>query len=509
MTKEKLKFSLPAVFTIGPQENDQDAMRRYATLLTGESDGAAPSSTGKVISSGRNHVQDIVRGIIEGETRSIVSNMTIEEVFASRAEYKKQVIDKVHAELGQFGLMVYNANVKELEDTPGSEYFKFMRLKAHESAHNRAVVDVAQAQAEGNIGQQQEQSRAAKMVAQIKADQSVTETSLKKQKADAEALVKNNEIEIDQRLNLSRIAATRAAESKDAELQKDVEHKRADMELARLRAKNVVQAKIDRESRQEKAEAELFAQKTKADGEKYSQQANAEAVFSQQQRKTDYEIYSQTKTAEAGLYSQKQKAEGDRYKETTAAEARQFRANKDTDADVYSREQTAMAAQSAAQKKTDADAYQRMKLAEAALEAAKKEAEASYLHRAAEARGLHELAGAYGELSKVLGGPAGLMQYLMLKDNMYEKLALANAKAVQGLEPKINVWNTGADAGGDSGAAIRNIFQTLPPLMSTIQDQTGMTPPAWMMGMPPQTQAPTKENKALAKWDTGANGVKN
>lgn len=28
-----------------------------------------------MIATGRNHVQDIVKGIIEGETRSIVSNM--------------------------------------------------------------------------------------------------------------------------------------------------------------------------------------------------------------------------------------------------------------------------------------------------------------------------------------------------------------------------------------------------------------------------------------------------
>lgn len=44
-----------------------------------------------MIATGRNHVQDIVKGIIEGETRSIVSNMTMEELFNNRRLFKAQV----------------------------------------------------------------------------------------------------------------------------------------------------------------------------------------------------------------------------------------------------------------------------------------------------------------------------------------------------------------------------------------------------------------------------------
>jgi len=76
MTSEKLKFSLPAVFTIGP-ENNIESLTKYAILLTGDSDGQVNAEKGTV-ATGRNHVQDIVKGIIEGETRSIVSTMTME-----------------------------------------------------------------------------------------------------------------------------------------------------------------------------------------------------------------------------------------------------------------------------------------------------------------------------------------------------------------------------------------------------------------------------------------------
>lgn len=53
---------------------------------------------------------------------------------------------------------------------------------------------------------------------------------------------------------------------------------------------------------------------------------------------------------------------------------------------------------------------------------------------------------AYGSLAQVMGGPQGLLQYLMLQDNTYEKLAQANAQAIQGLQPKITVWNTSKDS---------------------------------------------------------------
>src|SRR5262249_38989774 len=111
-----------------------------------------------------------------------------------------------------------------------------------------------------------------------------------------------------------------------------------------------------------------------------------------------------------------------------------------------------------------------------------------------------EMAKSYGALANVMGGPAGLLQFMMLQNNTYERLANANAKAIHGLQPKINVWNTGA-AGSEGGAAadpvasIRNIFQTLPPLLSTINDQTGISPPSWF------AQMPANKDTALAKRD--------
>jgi flotillin len=87
MTVEKLQFALPAVFTIGP-DNELDALKKYALLLSGNADGTGQHKNEVNQPARRNHVQDIVKGIIEGETRVIVSSMTMEEIFKERQIFK-------------------------------------------------------------------------------------------------------------------------------------------------------------------------------------------------------------------------------------------------------------------------------------------------------------------------------------------------------------------------------------------------------------------------------------
>ena len=57
MTCEKLQFSLPAVFTIGPDDTP-DSLRKYAKILTGRNEDTSKRQA----TTGRSHVQDIVKG---------------------------------------------------------------------------------------------------------------------------------------------------------------------------------------------------------------------------------------------------------------------------------------------------------------------------------------------------------------------------------------------------------------------------------------------------------------
>ena len=127
-----------------------------------------------------------------------------------------------------------------------------MARKAHEGAQSQAQVDVANARMIGRVGEAEKEGEAKQKIAKINAHTAVLETERKVEKANADQKLKTREIEIARAINLEQIGAQRAAEQRDAELQKDVETQRAQMELARLRATTVTQAKIAKESAQEK-----------------------------------------------------------------------------------------------------------------------------------------------------------------------------------------------------------------------------------------------------------------
>lgn len=423
MTKEKLQFALPVVFTVGPDVNERgantmaevevsedtvaredrgDALVKFAMLLA-QSDGSKKGDHA-------HHVESIVKGIIEGETRVLVSSMTMEEIFSEREIFKKRIFRNIQSELNAFGLKIYNANVKELKDAPNSVYFKALSQKAHEGAINQSRIEVAEAQLRGNVGEAQRKGEQERELAKINAETAVQKTDRDIERAQAEAHLNTRQTALTRDVDIARITAQRTLESKDEDLKREVEVKRAAAELERLRAKDVVKATISRESQQQAADAAA-----------YQVSANARAAQEARQREADAAAYTTRVDAEAANFATQQSA--------------------------------------------DAEVFRKLK----------------------EAEGIAAMADAYTKLSTAFGGPAGLIQYMMIEKGTYVELAKANAEAIRGLQPKISVWNTGKAGDGSSGSAdgtdaMRNIYQMLPPLMTTINEQTGITLPEWQFG---------------------------
>lgn len=432
------RFLLPVVFTVGPDinqrganksgrkvvaveipddedyspihrgENDHgredrgDALMKYAILLASATGNEAATTTHE------NKVEDIVKGIIEGETRVLVSSMTMEEIFTERETFKRRIFRNIQGELDQFGLKIYNANVRELRDAPNSVYFESLSRKAHEGATNQARIDVAEAQLRGNVGEARRHGEQEREIAKIHAETAVQKTERDIERAAAEAHLDTQKTALSRDVDIARIEAHRATEAKDEDLKRNVEVKRAAAEMERLRASEVVKATIKREAKQQEADAKA------------------------------YEI-----TADAAAKLEQQR------------------------------------------KLVDASAYQTTVDAEANREAAEKDAEAILIRKQKEAEGIEAMASAYSKLSQAFGGPGGLLQYMMIEKGTYVELAKANAQAINGLNPKISVWNTGdASSSGaqDGTATMRNVYQMLPPLMTTINEQTGIKLPEWQFG---------------------------
>jgi flotillin len=134
----------------------------------------------------------------------------------------------------------------------------------------------------------------------------------------------------------------------------------------------------------------------------------------------------------------------------------------------------------------DAELYKAKIQADGKLYEKQKDADAVRLTYDAQAGGIQQVHAAFK------GDNGALLTYLMLEKGLYQDLAKANAEAIKGLEPKITVWNTGGSDGVDGGKAIRDIFQSLPPLLSTINEQTGISPPSWLANMSGTTEKATK-----------------
>jgi len=258
MSAEKLPFILPAVFTIGPRVDDDGSLLRYAKLL---------SSHDKL----SHHVKELVQGIIEGETRVLAASMTMEDIFRGTKSFKQEVFEKVQLELNQFGLLIYNANVKQLVDVAGHEYFSYLGQKTQMEAANQAKVDVAEAKMKGEVGAKlregQTQQNAAKIDAEtkiistqrhgegVKEDIKV-KTEVKVFENEREAVVAEANSELAkkkamwaQTAQVAEVEATKAVALREAELQREVERMNALTRTEKLKAEFLSKASVEYETK--------------------------------------------------------------------------------------------------------------------------------------------------------------------------------------------------------------------------------------------------------------------
>lgn len=364
MSKEMINFTLPGVFTIGP-EDTTEATIKYAKFLA--SDGSKDG---------------IIQGVIEGETRDIAANLDILEIFNGREAFRKRMMDTVQEELKKFGLTIYNANIKELEDAPNSKYFENMRQRKLADVENKARTDIAEAKYRGDVGVKEKQRDTRIQTVQYEAQAIEVENTRNMEMAKTTSAMNVQKAEYERQAAIAQIEAKKAAQIRDSELQKDLEVKKIAQETERQRSELLSKTIVEAEAKERQADANLYQTRREAEGILYRAQNEADGI------RAKYE---------------------------------------------------------------------------------------------AQADGLQRLLNTSKDSSTVLS-------WMMIERDIFPQLAEANAKAIQGLQPKITNWTTTSDGSGNN--SITDILKLLPPLFTTIQDQTGIKPPNWMITMPEST-APT------------------
>lgn len=258
MSAEKLPFVLPAVFTIGPRLEDEQSLQKYAKLI---------SPHDKL----SNHVKDLVQGIIEGETRVLAASMTMEEIFRGTKQFKQEVFGKVQLELNQFGLLIYNANVKQLVDVPGHEYFSYLGQKTQMEAANQAKVDVAEAKMKGEVGAKLREGQTLQNAAKIDAETKIistqrqgegkkeeirvkTDVKVYENQREAEVAAANSELAMkkagwEKEAKVAEVESAKAVALREAELQREVEVMNALTRTEKLKAEFLSKASVEYETK--------------------------------------------------------------------------------------------------------------------------------------------------------------------------------------------------------------------------------------------------------------------
>jgi len=371
MSKEKLEFILPAVFTIGPKDSVEH-LHAYSKYLLYETE---------------ENVQNLISGIIEGDTRVLAANMSVEDIFMNRTEFKENIIQSVQVELDKLGLTVLNANIKELQDSAQSKYFSFLAQKVSAEAENQAKIDIAEARRRGNIGEKEREGTTRQRVSEIESQTAIFENERKNETEKSQAELDQKRAQYQQQVQVARLEAELNANKRQEELQKEVEMKRLERETERRRASELSKARVDAEIKSTDAAGDAISMKQIADSE----------------------LYTKMKHADGLLYAKKKEAEGIQA--------------------IYE----------------------------------------------AQAEGLRKI------VSTFQGDNRALLSYLMIEKELYPKLAEASAQAIQGLNPKITIWNTGSDGTNNTFDSISGIAKSIPPIIQTIEEQTGLSLPDWLI----------------------------
>ena len=274
MSSEKLEFQLPIVLTIGVA-NKPEALEKYARTLIGTGENS-------------KQIEAIILGILEGEVRILASSLTVEQIFADRLSFKNKIVTIVAEELSQFGLEIYNANIKELQDSPGSEYFSFVRQKKRSESESKAKVEISEATKTGNIGAKEREATTRQEVIRLEAETVDLENQRRQGIEKSSAELDVVKAEAYRRREVAKTEAEMATQMRLAELQKEVEKMKIATKTEELRAIEMSKAQVHAEMAIKKAEGDALSSIKKAEGE-----ANALRL-----------------TADASRYAKEQEAEG-------------------------------------------------------------------------------------------------------------------------------------------------------------------------------------------------------
>lgn len=424
LSMQNIRVNVPSTFTVGIS-TDPSVMTNAAERLL----GLAPGD-----------IEQMAREIIFGQLRLTVASLSIEQINQDRESFLSAIRRNVEPELNKIGLYLINVNITDITDVSG--YIDALGKKAAAEAINRAMIDVAEQDKAGAIGQTNAQKEQNIRVAENEAE---SQKGMKRAEADRRIFIQGQEADAVGGENKAKaqIAATNA------------ELAVKQNEAQQLAEKGIKRAEADRRIFVQGQEAEAVGGENKAKAQIAA--FNADLAIREAEARQRGEVARSL--AEVEVQKAKAKAEQERL---TALEVV---------VKEIERRKIEIAAGAEAE---------RIRLV------AKGDADAIYVKYEAEARGIAKLleskAHGYEELIKSCGGDAKAAATLLMVEKI-EDIVAKQVEAIKNLKiDKVTVWDS-AGAKGDGSSTTANfassLIKSLPPLHDVAQ-MAGVDLPAYL-----------------------------
>ena len=381
-----------------------------------------PKAASKFLGRSTNEIEDIVRPVLEGNIREIISQTTLKELIqGDKKVFAERVIENVTPNLRDMGLELTTFNIQNFKDKNGV----IENLGIQNTVQISKDAAISKANAEREIA-----------VAQAEADKAANEARVA---SNLEIAKKQNELAI-QKAELKKASDIKQAEAdaaykiQEQEQQKTIEITTANAKLANLQKETELK---DQEVAIQEKTLDIKVKKA-ADADKYAAQQNADAHLYEQQRNSEAELFARQKKAEADKFEAEQKA-------------------------------AALKAESEAKKvamENEAAGIRARGEAEAAAIQAKAIAEAEGILKKAEAMKQ------YGDAAKQQ------MQLDVLKAYFEQLPAIAEAVA----KPMSQIDSITMYGEGDAAKLTENVTKTIKQITDGITDSTGLNPSTLLKG---------------------------
>jgi len=266
MSKEKIEFNLPVVFTVGVTDPDKnmELFEKYSKTMVGVD---------------KKERERLIKGIIEGECRGLTATLTVEEMFNSKDRFRDDVVNNIQKDLNEIGLHVYNANIKEMSDyDENNKYFEYRKKRAIEKANYEAQIDVSTSQREGEIGIETNRRTTRITIAKLEQEAKIQENEREQEIAKSNAQLAEVRAEANRVSEVAKIEAEMAAENRKIELQKEIELRKKEQLVEKLRSEELTKAIVDSEAKERKADADYYAKTKESDSYMYDAQIKSQAM---------------------------------------------------------------------------------------------------------------------------------------------------------------------------------------------------------------------------------------